>query len=340
MFTATEKQQIDNLYNKVITPIMACYSNELYASVREAQDTEAILKPAIQAVVECLREASFCFTYLMNGNGLSSFTPPVATDRSSKLVNAWFHLDRVTMFANQAITILSQAKGVNAGRARTIWLPQVINGVKTIDRTLPYLDPQPNPNGTLIGPHGDFYKSEWHIWRAWWYLMDMVESANSFYSLLGPNLGTVIAKAGVIFSICARGMSRFADIDVTDKEKQIRTTLTNVFGQQFFLLLGYGEALTTHAPTPGAPEFFHELQDAIATAPAELATARVRITDSWRHLDQAVWHSLLEFPGCNMQDDPAGCAAKLPSQQPVIKEILPTLITASIEGQTAIYTKS
>lgn len=341
MFNAEEKAQVVNLISGVITPLNSALLNELSVSVKENQDLPANLKPVLVAVKEALRESSLALSLLMNGNGDATFSIPDPTKRSARLTLAWFHLDRVTMFTQSAILALGKCGGANAVRAKTIWLPQVIAGVKKIDRSLPYVNPNPNDHGTLIGPHGDWVRSTWELWRAWWYATDLLEYAlDSYPQDMAVNWYAVINKLPILYGTLARGIARFTDIDTTDKERQIRATLTNPAGQQFFLLLGYSQVLTDFATNPpGMPEFYEELQEALAAGSPALASARIRLTDSWRHMDKAVWHALLEFPGCDMLNDPAGCAAKLPSQQPVVvtKEVLPSHFSATLDGETLHY---
>lgn len=341
MFSPQEKQQVSNLVNNVLRPLNTVLTNELSVAVQQGQDP-TLVKPVILNVKEAIREGGLTLTFLLGGNGSASFADPMPATRTIALNTAWFHLDRVKMFVDAAIKQLQPATGVNTVRAKTVWLSQILTGLTTVDRTLTYTDPSPNDHGTMVGPHGDWKRCSWEAWRAWWYLTDMFEYAMGLYGDLGVNWYAVVNKTPLLFGIFSHGMCRFTDIDTTTDEASLRATLTNVFGQQFFLLLGYGQIMTDFQ-VQGAPLYFHELQDAISSGAPALGPARVRISDSWRHFDKAIWHAMLEFPGCDLIKDPEGCAKKLPSQQPVqvIKEVLvevaPRMFSTTVNGKQVTY---
>lgn len=315
MFNAQEKQQIYNLVNTIVKPLSTAVS-EIAVAVQQNQDP-TLIKQTLVDIKSAMRDLNLAYTLLIGGNAEANFNTP-RKERPIALATAYVHLDRVKNFTNAAIKDLATATGTNMVRARTIVLPQALAGLSSFDRTLPYLDPHPNDTGTLVGPHGDYLRATWEVWRAWWYLIDMFEYSLNLWGDPGVNWYQIVSKTPVLFNNFARGMARLTDIDTTSDEIKIRSTLTNIFGQQFFLLLGYSQMLSDYEAL-GAPQAYHELQSAISSGVhPDFGTVRIRISDSWRHMDKIIWHAFLEFPGCDMQKDPQGCAKKLPSQQPQV----------------------
>jgi len=100
---------------------------------------------------------------------------------------AWFHIDRYKNGMKEIQNALTAAQGIkvenaayqeNLRRARDIWIPNAQAHVNKMDRSLPYLDPSPvalRPGKTvttIIGPHGDYRRTQWLINRGKNYAMD------------------------------------------------------------------------------------------------------------------------------------------------------------------------
>jgi hypothetical protein len=53
---------------------------------------------------------------------------------------------------------------------------------------------------------------------------------------------------------------------------------------------------------------YSQVMEALTVAPAaEFRPAYLRIVDSWKHMDQSVWETLV-FVNCSVTHDPEGCA--------------------------------
>lgn len=321
-FTDTEKAQVEKLVVGVAGNIHIALGTEVATAIRDKQDPPSLLKPGAAALASASREVSQCLTLLLGQNNAASVNDPRPATRADALAQAWFHCDRVPMFLDQFMSATALAGGANTMRARTIAVPAARAALSGVDRTLGYVDPRPNTRGTLIGPHGAFDHSEWSIWRSWWYMLDSLDSVIPVYDSPGVDAYNFVSKAAGIADIGAHGIARFADIDVTQQEKDNRALLQTLpagpFGVQFFLLLAYGQVLTDFNIPSGVsgPQFYQQLQDALGAGDGSFLAARSKLTDSWRRMDNATWMGLLVFPGCDMNQNPMGCAAQLPSQQP------------------------
>lgn len=322
-------------YTKLVTvnsDINAALTELSYAHV-SGQDTAAVIKSATVLTNTAGRESESTMTLLMNGNHEAAFTPPLppgdpgyAAFRAERLATARFHHSRIESFIVQARAALANATGSNSIRARDIWLKQALDLTTTFDWTLPFFDPCPTAACiTLIGPHGEFNLAHWGTWRGSFYARDVLESAMADYPQVGVDWYALITKSAPLFNGIVHGMARIADIDTSQAERDIRWQLTTLpagpFGTQFFLLLRYFQtASDSDAPGVGIPGRYHELQDALTRDKPiitdGLAFALRRLTDSWKHFQKGIdWHAALAFPGCDMVNQPMGCAQKLPSQQ-------------------------
>jgi len=300
---------------------------EIAGAIKNGLDPLTMIRSAASNLAFASREVLQTLTLLMGQNNQASFLDPKPVTRDAALQSAWFHLDRVTLFCDAAAASLVGASDPLLGRVTSIWIPAIKTTVAGINRTLAYADPTPqfsqvhNGIASLVGPHGGFDHSEWTIARAWWYMLDSLDEVIAKFPATGADTASYLAKGIGIGSICAIGISRFGDIDSQQKEIDTRALLSTKpagpFGVQFWLLLQYGQVLTDFGIASGVsgPGFYQQLQDAIAAADGTYATARSKLTDSWRRMDAATWFGLLDFPFCSLENDPAGCAAQLPSQQ-------------------------
>src|SRR5207245_2704726 len=120
----------------------------------------------------------------------SEYSRLSAMSRSYRVGLAWWRLDRFVMFARAAQAELADAARLSGDpsyrdgirRARDIWLQQAISGVAQVNRRLAYADPNPSSYPKIIGPHGDYDRTQWFLWRAQWYAHDALDNVRIAYA--------------------------------------------------------------------------------------------------------------------------------------------------------------
>jgi len=250
--------------------------------------------------------------------------------RSDRVGLAWWRLDRFVMFARAAQAELADAARLSGDpsyrdgirRARDIWLQQAISGVAQVNRRLAYADPNPSSYPKIIGPHGDYDRTQWFLWRAQWYAHDALDNVRMAYAgeALGnaAGLGDVFTRIGNASRMLMQSLELLAGVTWTPEQQQ---------SSQFFRVLGVTKLLTDHGHTPfrwmeavvslktywfphlqGRPVVSSNIQDAV-----------VRIADAWKHSDMAAWE-IMDFPGCDPAVNPQGCGGtRQPEPAPVQK---------------------
>ena len=293
MFTSSEQQQVDTLVRQVVGPLNHALT-ELSFAIKGSQDPAQMLQTGVTHTKEAVREASLVLADLVNVVTGHGFMPPDPAGRAARVNDAWFHLDRVAMFVEWAQGNLAKAAGPNTQRAATIWLPEALAGVAAIDRTLSYADPNPPTYPKIIGPHGSFDNVEWELYRAWWYALDMLEYGIAHSPAARADWYTFVNRSAILYNTYAQTMARMAGVPASSTS-------------QFFLVLSALGGLTDFY-SQGAAQRYEEIQVALILSPsAALTSALGRVTDSWRHMDAAVW-AMLVFPGCDVITHPDGCA--------------------------------
>jgi hypothetical protein len=292
-FTSSEQQQVDTLVTQVVGPLNQALA-ELSFAIKGGQDPAPTLQAGVMHTKEAVREASLVLADLVNVVTGHTFLPPDPAGRAGRVNDAWFHLDRVTMFIETAQGGLARASGMNTKRAATVWLPEALAGAASIDRTLSYADPNPPTYPKIIGPHGSFDNVEWELYRAWWYALDMLENGIAHYPQARADWYTFVNRSALLYDTYAQTIARMAGVPPSGTS-------------QFFLVLGALGGLTDMY-SMGASQRYEEIQGSLIVSPSPALTSVLgRVTDSWRHMDAAVW-AMLVFPGCDAITNPDGCA--------------------------------
>ena len=342
--STVEKTQVATLVNGVVGNLTTTL-REFASAVQGGQDTAAIITPALVATATAIRECGLTLTLLAGQNASAGMLDPKPPTRVAALTSAWFHLDRVRMFANQAVVALRAAIGTNTVRARMITLPAAVNAVARVDRTLPYDDPRPQVDPrfdarTMTGPHGNYDFASWSVWRWGWYWLDTMDVVFPAYLQMPPVVGAdFIHKSGNLLDLSIRGIARFLGVNTTqleiDNQAKLDALAAGPFGSAFWQILGYGQVLTDfNAPSQTtAPGTFQDLMDDLASVVAEpWRTALKKWADSWKRMDKAMWEALLTFPGADLINEPAGAAAALPSQNVTLELVA----VHTIDGTTTV----
>ena len=295
-FTDAEAASVSRLVTQVVGNLSQAQSEVSFA-VQGAQDPAPLLRDTAMAVKEAVREALLALALLVDVVPGSSFVAPDPAGRAGRVAEAWTHLDRIALFIDQAQAASAGAVGANTRRAKTIWLPAARSAAAGVDRAPAFADARPASWPAIIGPHGDYDRTQWRLYRSLWYLLDAVEYALPWYGA-GPAADwyALLQKSYPIYDAMARGLALIAGVPPA--------SLAGV--SQFWRVLAHVASLTDIDAQAVAERLF-EVGGAVA-GPAELAASRVRVLDAWRHLDASVWFVLI-FLDCSQASDPNGCAA-------------------------------
>lgn len=306
--TTAESAQVNSLVVNVISPLNAALS-ELSFAVRGQQDRPDVLRPAVEHTKEAIREAHLALALLVNVVPGAEFVMPDPSTRATRVAEAWFHLDRVALFAGWAQGDMLAGAGLNTVRARTIWLPAALAWTRQIDRGLAYTDPSPVSFPAIIGPHGDYNRTVWQLYRANWYVLDTLEYTFPFYGSRTADWYTLVNRAPIFYDTYARLIALMAGVVVPPGDASL---------SQFWRVLG-AQASLTDFHQQGLSLRYTEIMDAITLAPApEFRLPYLRVVDSWKQMDQAVWEMLV-FLNCSASSDPQGCArGQAPAPSPFV----------------------
>jgi hypothetical protein len=295
--TTEEAAQVSALVSNVISPLNAALG-EFSLAVRYQQDGPDVLRQVIEHTKEAVREAHLTLALLVNVVPSNGYVEPDPGTRATRVAEAWFHLDRVTMFAYQAIADAEGAVGENTRRGPSIWLRYAIAGVPGIDRSQAFSNPAPASFPAVVGPHGDYNRVMFELYRSNWYALDMLEYAMPYYGRKEADWYVLVSRAPIFYDGYARAMALMAGVVVWPADPTL---------SQFWRVLGSQAGLTDYH-TQSLSLRYSEVMDALTVAPAvEFRPAYLRIVDSWKHMDQSVWETLV-FVNCSATHDPDGCA--------------------------------
>jgi len=295
--TTGESAQVNSLIVNVISPLNAALSEFSFA-IRGQQDTPAILRPAVEHTKEAVREAHLTLALLINVVPAAEFVMPDPTTRAARVAEAWTHLDRAASFAQWARANAAAGIGGNTFRAQSIWLPEALAGTTRINRALAYSDPSPASFPAIIGPHGDYNRTVWQLFRANWYVLDTLEYSIALYGTRAADWYMLVNRAPIFYDTYARLMALMAGVVVPPGDASL---------SQFWRVLG-AQASLTDFHQQGLSLRYTEIMDALTQAPSlDFRLPYLRIVDSWKQMDQAVWEMLV-FLNCSASSDPQGCA--------------------------------
>jgi hypothetical protein len=204
------------------------------------------------------------------------------------------------------------------------WVRRIVMGLDTaaitlrrFNRGLAYADPYPGlptPNGsrTVIGPHGDYDDTQWHLWRSVVYFTRAMSSLAYALGIGSPTgdyaqMGRPYMKLAQVNRNAIEAMFIFGGALASDKSR-------------FFHVLDGIKLLTTQEH-PGTPMVLHFLNfewqatfwPKFGRNPEwdrAVVDAMVISSDGWKQSDHAVW-MLMVFPDCSTLRDPQGCGGQV-----------------------------
>ena len=316
-FTGAERAEIVQLVNAQSYTHEGLRYMTFAISAGTTTQTRTPLADAILRTVAASREASLAYGLLLNivveQHDTPGFAALQALSRPDRVAIAWWRMDRSIAAIEAAQQMLTAAHKASASaafrdavrRARDIWLFQAKRELVAINRGLTYAKPLPLSYPKIIGPHGSYDETQWFLWRANWYALDMLEELAIAYRT-GPLLTNywpvykAINSTSVILDIEIHAQAILAGITFTAAQAALNP---------FFRVVDQLQWVTEETS-----ERYHEVQAEIAawiwatrsTVPVPLTNALVRLSDSWRNLDQGVWQQLI-FPNC---EPPTPCAGR------------------------------
>lgn len=268
---------------------------ELTFTTRDTPGQQGTYGPIMRTVQQWFYESHLALSAMLDTTVAELGTPDGDTleagPRSGRLARGWFHLNRVIQ--NLGAAVPATATNANAIRARTIWIPQALTSLRAVNQALPYAQPFPVGYPKIVGPHGSYRPFQWKLWRAGHYSFEGAQFLTDTYTQDTGAAGRVGAyyKALNSWSLVVQQMAKaqvlVASVCFSQKEVDMGP---------FFRLLSALQVLT-QAKILSATQRLHEVQDQTQAFPVigAMGTVRNRITDSWRHLDDAIWMSLV-FP--------------------------------------------
>lgn len=308
----------------------------------EATTNATLVRSAMLRIAGTLNEAHLMLAY-MGGQGAQNFARPTLEGRAQKVASSMFHAERTGKVCDDTVALMQSFVTDIAKLARS----RIAAGCakfKSFNRTLAYTSPNPGPGVQIVGPHGDYDLTIWHLQRGFVYWQEMFKYVFTDYPGNGVTYYTVMQSAPPIWTSFVGAFGRAWDVDTSQTEKEMRAKLATLpageFGVPFWLVGRRAEIMSRERFADGGfgvPTHYHVVNNAIAkgTGP-NILEAREKLSDSWRHNDSAFWFLFGAFPGCNMNEDPMGCAAKLPSQQ---KTSPPATLTGTAgDGKSVTYT--
>lgn len=300
-FTAAEAQQIENLRVNVVHKLAAALEQYSFA-IQQDQDTLAMRRSAILQTNFAMQWALRALSRLVDVVEPAQFQVPDPATRAQRVAAAWTDLDQAVTYIDTAIGVLGPATGANMLQAKNTHLPGAKAGILALNRTLAYTDARPPSYPALVGPHGDYDRTQALIARAWNYHIDIVNGAFTAYGQGATpptaNWYVVVQKSYLNYRTFADGHAIMAGVGQSNVN-------------QFWRILAYTRRLTDTG-VDGVPVRFFNILGALNVAPHQsLAFSVTRIGESWRAADQAVWE-ILTFLNCDQTSDPTGCAVALP----------------------------
>jgi hypothetical protein len=295
-FTTAEAQQVEKIRTDVVGRLDLALA-AMAVAVRDQEDTLAMRRLAIIYTIRATREAMTALSLLVDVVSPLQFIPPDPVTRAQRVADAWAHLDAVIPKIDTARSTIADATGPNL-RAASSHLAAARAAIGPLDRSLAYADARPPSYPALVGPHGDYDKTQSELARGSAYFLDGFEFAIQQYgvaALSAANWNIVVQSGQLIVEAYARGLAVMAGVGDSNVS-------------QFWRILNYTKRLTDFRSGAMTERYFSIIQS-MATSPGpELRAATIRVVDSWRHMDQSVW-SILLFLNCSQTHDPQGCAA-------------------------------
>lgn len=273
----------------------------LGASIRTGGDVAAQAR-AGAALVRAAGDVCSVFHGLVGGIRDRADGTPLTRDET--LVEVWAH--RGGALAESLETAVEALRGAGVD---TYDLSLAAWHLNRIDGALPYADPAPQPLlpgqavATVVGPHGDYFGAQRHLWLATHYFREWaVGWATVFEAMPGYRsaaFGDAFGTYALAIGLQVQAASLIASVPVGGNDTQqaqldLKDRLCSV--------LKAGQWLWQAAPGGGVPEQYHAVMaawseidpvDGLGKRGVRVARARaisaayrranVRLTDSWRH---------------------------------------------------------
>jgi len=251
--------------------------------------------------------------------GSPSITQWQSQPRSYYVTYAWWRMDRVAWMLEHTRNIFAaiEASATDpvlqdaAGRVSRIWIPQALVSMQQVDRGLAYAAPNPTSFPQVVGPHGDYAGSQYRLWRAQFYLHDVLDTwlaaytAEALPSYVG--LGEPAKRLLQVNDILIDGMTLLAGVTWTSDQ---------VAEGAFFRTLDVLDWLTNrdHAPkhwmeAMSGVTLWVEAGSSNPGIRSQVRAIMVRLVDAWKNADDAAWR-LMIFLDCSKLRNPTGCGGR------------------------------
>jgi hypothetical protein len=281
-------------------------------SIVELNDAIAVLFGVVPAVTE--------------GPELTFRTAFTLMPRAERVAWAYGKLDRTVGYLEFSRSQWAQAARVHNRDNPEFqdWVRRIIAGLTKIDlilmlfnRDLTYADPYPglptvNGSRTVVGPHGDYDETQWHLWRSAVYFTRAMESLAKALRLGSPTgdyaqMGRPYITLAQVNRNAIEAMYIVGDALASDKSRFFRVldaikllTIQEHPGTPMALHFLNFEWQATFWPKFGRnPEWDRAVIDAMVIA-----------SDGWKQSDHAVW-MLMVFPDCSILRDAVGCGGRV-----------------------------
>jgi hypothetical protein len=295
-FTTEEAQQVEKLRTQVLARLTLALQ-AMAVAIRDQEDTVAMRKQAIIYTNRATRETMKALSLLVDVVSPVQFVQPDPLTRFQRVASAWARLDLALPSIDLVRATLADATGPNL-RLASSHLAVARTAIGQLDHTLGYADCRPPSWPALVGPHGDYDRTQAELARGWAYQLDALEFAIQKYGAIAlpeTNWYTIVQASRLIFEKYGLGLAIMAGVGDSNVS-------------QFWRILNYTKRLADIG-SGGMTSLYFGVVAAMSAGPGpELSAARTRVADSWRHMDQSVW-SILLFLNCSQTHDPEGCAA-------------------------------
>jgi hypothetical protein len=272
---------------------------------RTRQDLREALRAGLAASREVTLAAGLLLDVITEQVDTEQYEALTRQSRGQRVGLAWWRLDRAESLLASAQHSLDHARGKTREatledairRASQIWVPGARHALADVDRRLTYGDARPSSYPAIIGPHGDFDRAQWFLWRSQHYAHDALDSLTADGWTLA--IAEPLKRISLAIAIDLDAMLRLAGVSWTQEQGD---------RDPFFATLDVLEQLTASGLLPKRwMEAVVALTGWARTAAGQAAT--IRVADAWKHADMAAW-MLMVFRNCSPERNPTGCGGR------------------------------
>lgn len=239
-------------------------------------------------LVRASRDVSAIYQGLLGG--LQRRPDGTQMSREDQLVEVWAHRNGAL-----AESLETARRSMRDAHVSGFDVRQAEASLQKVDATLAYADP--TPQGLLfgqtipavIGPHGDYYKAQWHLFAATHYFRDWAMEWVTVFKECGDKYPYAFAASFGAYALCVTYQYRAAALIAGIGLGHNDTATAKLEGlDQFCKALHAGGMLWQAAEEEGAPQFYHACMVAwagIESCSPAYRKANSRLTDSWRNSD-------------------------------------------------------